>query len=489
MSREYTSAGDIVRQVLFAKASLKKLCSQKKCIGKVDYALACETIKHASIIKEILERAELTDKSMGIANYGVLYVMIHELLFGKKKIKGGGQVKRKIMDKLSLLQGILDNMMEEKGVTTPSELISSSLAKSFSLPRYVRINELKLNLSTGLLTAREIFSIADLSYDKDIPSLIALPGSVVGLGNQPLVKDGSLIIQDKASCFPSQLLVDEYNGGDVIDCCAAPGNKTSHLAALLMKRDPSRAIFAFEKDATRCRLLKSRMQDAGAECVQVFHHDFMSIDVSDSKFADARSILVDPSCSGSGIVRSLNSAVDAFNEVVEESDDVDVTSSSSRIQHLHEFQTSIVLKAMSFPNARAVVYSTCSVNDLENEGVVAKVLASPTISKNWELKSPKRLQSWKRRGSPHDELSVAQSACLIRCHPDDGMNGFFVALFVKKQSRTAVVSAEDACRSFVTRPGASESTTAVPEYAHCFQQLKSRDNQKLWKPLSSYKSF
>ena len=39
------------------------------------------------------------------------------------------------------------------------------------------------------------------------------------------------------------------------------------------------------------------------------------------------------------------------------------------------------------------------------------------------------MQSWSRRGQAHVGLTDEQSACLVRCHPEDGLNGFFVAQF------------------------------------------------------------
>ena len=49
------------------------------------------------------------------------------------------------------------------------------------------------------------------SLDNLIPSLVALPASVKGLGVNRFVIDGSLVIQDKASCFTSQILFDEWS--------------------------------------------------------------------------------------------------------------------------------------------------------------------------------------------------------------------------------------------------------------------------------------
>ncbi len=92
---------------------------------------------------------------------------------------------------------------------------------------------------------------------------------------------------------------------------------------------------------------------------------------------------------------------------------------------------------MSFPSARRITYSTCSIHDIENEDVVAKALQSydnivdkPSGVGNWELKVA--LPTWARRGKPNGSLSSEQSDAVIRCLPEDGTNGFFVAYFERK---------------------------------------------------------
>lgn len=63
---------------------------------------------------------------------------------------------------------------------------------------------------------------------------------------------------------------------------------------------------------------------------------------------------------------------------------------------------------------------------VENECVVAEILQR---NSGWKISSPPRFQSWERRGFYIPQLTTEQSNCLIRCAPDDGANGFFVALF------------------------------------------------------------
>lgn len=276
----------------------------------------------------------------------------------------GGAIKRIVSANLDKLRDSLQRLMASKNVIKHEDLLPTSVRIHSNLPRYVRINEIKADINQGLQDLRNSIS-KDLNFDEHIPSLVKLPHNQVGLGDNPFVKNGQWIIQDKASCFPSQILMDEWQstGGDIIDCCAAPGNKTSHMAAILYRSQISNPsdtghnrIFAFDKSVRRAELLQRRMDEAGATSVTVSNEDFLQLDTSSKLYSNVRSILVDPSCSGSGVIRSLDRAV----EIAED----DSSNDSSRLKQLQEFQISIVLKAMSFPSVQTVVYSTCSIYEV-----------------------------------------------------------------------------------------------------------------------------
>ena len=218
------------------------------------------------------------------------------------------------------------------------------------------------------------------------------------------------------------------HGGDAIDCCAAPGNKTSHLAASMASKGDKGKIYAFEKDPKRCKILGKRMIEAGARNVFVTLADYLQVDTKSSNYNNVRTILLDPSCSGSGMSHRIDHAVDAT---------ADSETEASRLKSLSNFQYTALIHAMSFPRAERITYSTCSVHDIENENVVAEALsgqpepASPDVGK-WELK--KALPSWTRRGNMHKSLTKEQSEALVRAVPEDGTNGFFVAYFERSMS-------------------------------------------------------
>ena len=292
MSRQYICSGKAVEAVLNGR-SFKSYCASTK-LGKVDYALACETLKTFHVLKDMFDRVNL-DPVTADVNQGILYVMTFELFFGKRKISSGGAVKRKLMEFKDQLNFALESMMREQDVDDRQDLIIPPK----ELPSYVRINELKIKKRDGMHIIQQ--HNRDASFDKLIPSLVMLPPKSPSLGEHVSVKTGQLIIQDKASCFPSQVLADSWKGGDIIDATAAPGNKTSHMASEIFQKTNynKQKIFAFDKDKSRAKLLKDRMENAAATSfVNTQNTDFLSVDVTHSDYKSVNSILCDPSCSG-----------------------------------------------------------------------------------------------------------------------------------------------------------------------------------------------
>lgn len=68
--------------------------------------------------------------------------------------------------------------------------------------------------------------------DEHVPDLL-LFSPETRFHEDPVYHTGKIILQDKASCFPATVLAQDIGDGDVIDATAAPGNKTSHLSALM----------------------------------------------------------------------------------------------------------------------------------------------------------------------------------------------------------------------------------------------------------------
>jgi len=98
-----------------------------------------------------------------------------------------------------------------------------------------------------------------------------------------------------------------------------------------------------------------------ANCLNVepINVNFLTVEPNDPKYSAATHILLDPSCSGSGIVNRLDHLLET-----KENDD---TGQLERLTKLSNFQLTIIRHAMKFPLVTKIVYSTCSIHAMENE--------------------------------------------------------------------------------------------------------------------------
>ncbi|CAN1120829.1 25S rRNA (cytosine-C(5))-methyltransferase NSUN5 [Linum perenne] len=280
-------------------------------------------------------------------------------------------------------------------------------------PCYVRVNTLKGDVDSSIHQLSKQFRV---ERDAVVPNLLILPPNT-DLHNHPLVLDGSVFVQGRASSMVAAAL-DPKPGWQVLDACAAPGNKTVHLAALMNGKGK---ILACELNKDRIKRLEDTVRLSGARNIEVFHGDFLNLDPQDPSFSQIRAILLDPSCSGSG------TAAQRLDHLLPSHSIHDVD--TERLNKLAAFQRRALTHALSFPGVEKVIYSTCSVNQTENEDVVSAVLPLAS-SLGFELSTPFPL--WNCRGLP----VIEGSEHLLRTDPAQHKEGFFIALFVKKCSST-----------------------------------------------------
>nr|CAD7398826.1 unnamed protein product [Timema cristinae] len=314
-------------------------------------------------------------------------------------------------------------------------------------PRYVRVNTLLSSIEDVI----EIFQAEGWQLDVTPDSYQAFLQSVSNLSEDHFLQDlhmkellifpkrteffyhhlyqnGSILLQNKvrdsvdweinqsvlmrkSSLLPVHLL-DPCPNSVVLDMCAAPGMKTTHIAAKMKNKG---TIYAVEKNPSRYETLCELVEKSGASFVKTIRNDVLMVDSSNCP--NVEYILLDPTCSGSGIV-------DRVSMYPEEK------CSLERLQGLASFQVILLEHALSkFPNVKRLVYSTCSLNVEENEEVVEKALsytkANPS-NPQFRLASNLLKGSWVSRGSTHYQ----HGAHTLYARPEtDLTNGFFIAVF------------------------------------------------------------
>ena len=407
---------------------------------KLLFALVCECLKYREILQELVEKAGIKEKQLQKSK-GMLHLLCYDLLFGKGIKNGAGQLKPLLLGYKSRLNGELVKIMVKRGIRNKADLIPEHIRNQIIIPRWVRVNTLKTTMKetithfqeSGLqllspnefdsaIQAKE-FPIKAFLQDKHLPNMLVLPPNT-DLHKDSFMLEGKIILQDKASCFPAYIL-NPPSGSTVIDGCAAPGNKTSHLYMIMGNTGK---IFAFDMDRKRLDTLERLTGRAGCTNIHPTHGSFLEINPKDEKYKNVQYILLDPSCSGSGIVGRMDHLTKDITSssppISQEEQEETPETEEERVEALAEFQQSVLLHAFSFPNVKKVVYSTCSKHDLENELVVQSVLKQ---SRNWRL-AKDIFPQWPRRGR---EIIKGNKHVIRTLPEEDKTIGFFVALFEK----------------------------------------------------------
>ncbi|XP_029912132.1 28S rRNA (cytosine-C(5))-methyltransferase [Myripristis murdjan] len=449
----YLRAAEILEKAENKQGALKTLVYESK-FPKIKqlFALVCETHKFSSVLQEIIEATRLLKHTK--LRLPLAKVLVYDLLLGQG-LKCGGSWKALLMKHRSRLQAELARMKIKQKVSRNEDLLPASVQQQQGdqLPRYVRVNTLKTTVEDavdylkrdGFTYLGQASSLGDLSlaerhFVRDLHLTDVLVFSPkTDFHDHFLYKAGHIILQDKASCLPAVLL-SPPSGSHVIDACAAPGNKTSHLAAIMQNKGK---LFAFDLDAKRLSTMSTLLLRAGVTCQQISNQDFLTVDPDSPTYKDVEYILLDPSCSGSGMVCLRDDASSADKEKQE-----------ARLQSLASFQLRCLNHGLRFPRLRRLVYSTCSVHTQENEEVVAACLRQ-----NPGFRLVPLLAQWPERGLEPLTQCLRASATKTRTH------GFFVAL-LEKHSGAGSPNQEQAAQTISSgshvKPGGASAGVEKP---------------------------
>ncbi|HKH14071.1 MAG TPA: transcription antitermination factor NusB [Solirubrobacterales bacterium] len=259
----------------------------------------------------------------------------------------------------------------------------------------VRVNTLKVQpqeLVDGLLASGE-------TVERPGSGLLAPPEALVVQGHlsdglRSRIAGGELVPQARASQAVVEAL-DPQPAERVLDLCAAPGIKTSAIAARM--RDQGELV-AVERDPGRANQLRDLCSRLGATCVKVVVGDATEVDLGDGYDR----VLVDPPCSDLGTLASRP--------------DARWRKSPELIERLAGVQGAILNRAVDALDAGGrLVYSTCTVSRREGEDRLQELLATG-----------RAVAVDLGRASP--ELAHGRDSRFLQIRSDrDHTDGFFIA--------------------------------------------------------------
>jgi 16S rRNA (cytosine967-C5)-methyltransferase len=191
--------------------------------------------------------------------------------------------------------------------------------------------------------------------DPFLPEALVVDGPLDVHGS-PLWRSGAFIAQSRAAMLPARIL-DPQPGERVLDLCAAPGGKSTHLAALMENRGE---VLAVEQSPRRAAELQHNARRLGADCVRVLLGDATRPLLERDEFDR---VLVDPPCSGLGTLQARA--------------DLRWRATPERVLGLVEVQRAILRAAAGAVRPGGVlVYSTCTISPSENERQIIAFLES-----------------------------------------------------------------------------------------------------------------
>ena len=211
-----------------------------------------------------------------------------------------------------------------------------------------------------------------------------------------MYENGEIYLQSLSSMLPPIILEPE-KGENILDMAAAPGGKTTQIAAITENKA---FITACEKNKIRAEKLKYNLQKQGVTCVNIMAEDARKL----SDYFSFDKILLDAPCSGSGTANIF-----------------DYRFSKELVQRSSKTQEELLRKAIKISKSGGeIIYSTCSILKQENEEILKKIIKSGKV----EI-VPIKINS----EIPTLPVGIDRTICVA---PTELYEGFFVAKIYKK---------------------------------------------------------
>ena len=286
-----------------------------------------------------------------------------------------------------------------KSLLGPVEAEELFKALNKRLPISVRVNTLKA-------TVKEIVEELERRGKKPIvssyvPTVIKFEGPF-DFDKSRIYREGKIVIQEEAAAAAS-LILNPKPGEVVVDMCAAPGGKTTHLAEIMKNKG---VIYAFDIDKPRIRRMRELIRRTGVKIVRIFEEDVNNAPkILGEEVADK--VMLDAPCTASGTIMKnpelrWRLRPEGISEIAQ--------------QQYKLLKTAIKLTK---PGGK-ILYCTCSLFPEENEELISKILKEHRELKLVPIKSPyfQGFLEGTMRAWPHKHGTV----------------GFFYALLRKKES-------------------------------------------------------
>ncbi|MDY6785754.1 MAG: 16S rRNA (cytosine(967)-C(5))-methyltransferase RsmB [Cyanobacteriota bacterium] len=241
-----------------------------------------------------------------------------------------------------------------------------------------------------------------ISHVPPLPHALRLRGKTGSIQELPGFKEGQWTVQD-ASAQLVVYLLNPQPGETVVDACAAPGGKTTHIAELMEDKG---TIWACDAIASRLRKVTQNASRLRLQSIQTLAGDSRNFP---QFVGDCDRVLVDAPCSGLGTLHRHP--------------DIRWRQTPKKVQELTVLQQELLISAATWVKPGGIlVYATCTLNPTENQEIVKTFLET---HHNWQIDTP---------SSDSPAATFVQSSGWIQILPTQHqMDGFFMVRLKKGQ--------------------------------------------------------
>lgn len=254
-----------------------------------------------------------------------------------------------------------DSFLDLMRAAMPAHLSFDDFVAACQRPlrRSIRVNTLKISTADFLqLVAPYGWRLTPVPWCAEGFWIERDDEDTLPLGSAAEHLSGLFYIQEASSMLPvAALFASESVPAQVLDVAAAPGSKTTQIAARMNNRG---LLLANEFSASRVKVLHANISRCGVSNVALTHFDGCVFGAALPESFDA--ILLDAPCSGEGVVRKDPDALKNW--------------SPQSNQQIADTQKALIDSAFhALRPGGTLVYSTCTLNRAENEEVLAWLLA------------------------------------------------------------------------------------------------------------------
>lgn len=297
----------------------------------------------------------------------------------------------------------IPQFLDEKLQNQYGEELTKKITNGYSKQRYatLRANTIKTEANN---VAKELQK-AGIEFDKvnwSDNAFIIKNATESDIRNLSIYKNGEIYMQSLSSMIPA-IILSPNAGENILDMTAAPGGKTTQIAALSNNQC---FITACEKNKIRLDRLKYNLEKQGATSTNVMNIDARKLD----DFFSFDKVLLDAPCSGSGTLNTNDENLEKYF-------------TKELIQRSQKTQFELLQKAINvLKPGNEMVYSTCSILQEENEENIQKYIKKGLV----EI-VPINLKQYEE--IPKLPTKIEGTMCIC---PDELYEGFFVAKLRKK---------------------------------------------------------